>query len=55
MVDGKTTGIFTFNLSDSAFEANREFGVIDRNQQDAQTVAGIFNADWSRHGFPSRR
>jgi cardiolipin synthase A/B len=51
VVDGRTAGIFTFNLSYSAFHSNREFGVIDRNVQDARTVDGVFNADWSRRAF----
>jgi len=51
VVDGQRVGIFTFNLSYSAFESNREFGVVDRNVQDAREIAGVFNADWSRHGF----
>jgi phosphatidylserine/phosphatidylglycerophosphate/cardiolipin synthase-like enzyme len=51
VVDGRTAGIFTFNLSYSAFQSNREFGVVDRNVQDAQAIAGVFNADWSRRGY----
>jgi phosphatidylserine/phosphatidylglycerophosphate/cardiolipin synthase-like enzyme len=51
VVDGTRAGIFTFNLSYSAFESNREFGVVDRNIRDAREIAGVFNADWSRHSF----
>ena len=47
-IDNKIAGIFTFNLSYSAFTENREFGVIDRNQADAKEIGAIFDADWSR-------
>jgi phosphatidylserine/phosphatidylglycerophosphate/cardiolipin synthase-like enzyme len=47
-VDGKTAGIFTFNLSSSGFFRNREFGIIDRSSVDASAVGGIIDADWNQ-------
>lgn len=47
-VDNTTAGIFTFNLSYSAFDSNREFGVISHSATDAKQVGAIFNADWNR-------
>ena len=47
-VDNREAGIFTFNLSYSAFSTNREFGVIDRSSRDATQIGSIFDADWRR-------
>jgi len=47
-IDNRVAGIFTFNLSYSAFSSNREFGVIDRNPSDAKEIGAIFQADWTR-------
>ena len=47
-VDNKIAGIFTFNLSYSAFESNREFGVVYPNPSDATAIGSIFQADWNR-------
>jgi phosphatidylserine/phosphatidylglycerophosphate/cardiolipin synthase-like enzyme len=49
VVDDRVAGIFTFNLTSSGVYRNREFGVIDASGADARTLAGIFDADWSRH------
>ncbi len=48
VVDGRTAGIFTFNLTSSGIYSNREFGVIDSDPADARTLTSIFDADWSR-------
>lgn len=53
IIDGKTTYIMTCNLSKSALggsssTTNREYGIIDANAADVQTVTAIFNADWNR-------
>lgn len=48
IVDTRTAGIFSFNLTYSGLERNREFGVIDRNRADAATLARVFDADWVR-------
>jgi phosphatidylserine/phosphatidylglycerophosphate/cardiolipin synthase-like enzyme len=48
IIDGKVAGIFTFNLTGSGLNTNREFGIIDNSSADASTLASIFDADWSR-------
>lgn len=48
VIDDRVAGIFTFNLSVSGLERNREFGVIDNRSADAHTLAAIFDADWVR-------
>lgn len=53
VIDGKTAFIMTSNftrsaLGDSSSYHNREYGIIDTNTQDVQTVASIFIADWNR-------
>jgi cardiolipin synthase len=53
ILDGKTAYIMTSNFTLSALGVsrsteNREYGVIDHNQQDVQSVIDIFNADWNR-------
>jgi len=52
IIDGQTTYIMTCNFTRSALGAsssttNREYGIIDNNAQDVQSVIAIFNADWS--------
>jgi cardiolipin synthase A/B len=47
-IDNRVAGIFTFNLSYSAFSSNREFGVVDRSGRDARQIGSIFDADWKR-------
>ena len=51
VVDNDVVGIFTFNLSSSGVESNREFGVIDRAPYDARVLTGVFNADWNRRAY----
>ena len=49
IVDGKTAFIMTCNFTYSALNGkNREYGIIDTNTPDVQSVIDIFNADWSR-------
>lgn len=53
IIDGKTAYIMTLNLSASALGGNsstknREYGIIDTDKQDVQTIIDIFNADWNR-------
>jgi cardiolipin synthase A/B len=53
VIDGKTAYIMTSNFTLAALGVskstkNREYGVIDNNQQDVQSVIDIFNADWNR-------
>lgn len=47
-IDNQIAGIFTFNMSYSAFSSNREFGVIDYSHRDAWEIGSIFQADWNR-------
>jgi cardiolipin synthase A/B len=53
VIDGSTAFIMSCNLTLSALggssgTTNREYGIIDTNQQDVQSVIDIFNADWNR-------
>jgi phosphatidylserine/phosphatidylglycerophosphate/cardiolipin synthase-like enzyme len=54
VLDEKTAYIMTANFTLSALggsksAANREYGIIDTNTQDVQSVIDIFNADWNRN------
>ena len=56
VIDNKTAYITTANYTLSALGSshsteNREYGIIDTNTQDVQSVADIFNADWNRSSF----
>jgi phosphatidylserine/phosphatidylglycerophosphate/cardiolipin synthase-like enzyme len=46
VIDGATAYIMTMNLTNSAFNSNRDFAVVDRNPADVAEVARIFQADW---------
>jgi len=54
IIDGQTAYIMTCNFTRSALGAttssttNREYGIIDNNAQDVQSISTIFNADWNR-------
>ena len=53
VIDDKTVYIMTSNFTLSALGGsgatkNREYDIVDKNQQDVQAVIDIFNADWSR-------
>jgi cardiolipin synthase A/B len=55
LIDGASAYIMTSNFSRSALggygggrDANREYAILDTNQQDAQAVSAIFQADWNR-------
>jgi len=53
IIDATTAYIMTSNFTLSALGVsktthNREYGIIDANSQDVQTVTDIFNADWNR-------
>jgi phosphatidylserine/phosphatidylglycerophosphate/cardiolipin synthase-like enzyme len=52
VIDASTAYIMTSNFTLSALGVskttlNREYGIIDPNPQDVQTVTDIFNADWN--------
>lgn len=56
VIDNKTAYITTANYTLSALGSsrstkNREYGIIDTNMQDVQSVTDIFNADWNRSSF----
>lgn len=56
VIDNKTAYITTANytlaaLGSSRSTENREYGIIDTNPQDVQSVADIFTADWNRSSF----
>jgi cardiolipin synthase A/B len=56
VIDNKTAYITTANytlaaLGSGSSTKNREYGIIDTNPQDVQSVADIFNADWNRSSF----
>ena len=57
IIDGTTAYIMTSNFtrsalggygSSSGYQDNREYDIVDTNQQDVQAVIAIFNADWNR-------
>lgn len=56
IIDGTTAYIMTSNFTRSALGGssgssgyrNREYDIVDTNQQDVQAVIAIFNADWNR-------
>lgn len=56
VIDGTTAFIMTSNFSraglggysSSSSDNDRDYGIIDTNSQDIQTVAAIFQADWNR-------
>ena len=53
VIDSNTAYIMTSNftlaaLGGSSSTKNREYDIIDKNQQDVQGVIDIFNADWNR-------
>jgi cardiolipin synthase A/B len=47
VADGQIAIITNQNLTYSAFESNRELGVVTTVPSDVTTLAGIFEADWS--------
>lgn len=53
VIDGQVGIITNQNLTTSAFEQNREFGVITTYQDDVAALAGIFDADWNSTTSPA--
>ncbi len=56
VVDGTTAYIMSCNFTKSALggsssTTNREYGIIDSNATDVNTVLGVFNADWNRSSY----
>jgi cardiolipin synthase len=48
IADRVTALVGTANWTHSAFTANREYLVVDTNQQDVQALESLFEADWQR-------
>ncbi len=48
VIDQKTALIMTLNQDFSAFNSNREFGIIDTDPEDVSEVAKVFEDDWDR-------
>ncbi len=49
IIDGSIAYIMSCNFTYSALNGkNREYGIIDTNPQDVQSVVNIFTADWNR-------
>lgn len=51
LVDGHTAIVMTANLSRSAFESNREYGLINRSTSDVTEIQAMFEADWAGKDF----
>ena len=52
VVDDAVTLIMNQNLTQSAFTANREFGVVTNQPDAVEAAAAIFAADWTRGAEP---
>jgi phosphatidylserine/phosphatidylglycerophosphate/cardiolipin synthase-like enzyme len=52
VVDDAVAVIMNQNLTQSAFTANREFGVVTNQPDAVQAAAAIFAADWTRGAEP---
>ena len=47
VIDSRVAIVTNQNLTYSAFESNREFGIVTTERQDVDTLGAIFEADWS--------
>lgn len=47
VIDDRVAIVTNQNLTWSAFESNREFGIVTTERQDVETLGAIFEADWS--------
>ena len=47
VIDARVAIVTNQNLTYSAFESNRELGVVTTSSEDVDAVAGIFEADWT--------
>jgi phosphatidylserine/phosphatidylglycerophosphate/cardiolipin synthase-like enzyme len=52
VIDQRTALILTMNLSQSAFRANRDFGVVSTRPGDIAQLIAIFEADWDAGAEP---
>src|SRR5687767_4256007 len=48
VIDDAVAIIMNQNITESAFTTNREFGVVTTRPDAVQSVAAIFEADWTR-------
>jgi cardiolipin synthase A/B len=53
VIDDAVTIIMNQNLTESAFSANRDFGVVTNRPDAVRTAAAIFAADWERGPEPA--
>jgi phosphatidylserine/phosphatidylglycerophosphate/cardiolipin synthase-like enzyme len=53
MFDGKTACILNMNLTQTAFEKNREYNLCSENLEDVSEIKNIFAADWERKNYQS--
>lgn len=51
VIDRRTAVVMTANLSRSAFESNREYGLVDRSPSDVAEIQAMFEADWAGQEF----
>lgn len=51
-IDGAVAIIMNQNITESAFTANRDFGVVTNEPGAVRTAAAIFEADWTRSAEP---
>jgi phosphatidylserine/phosphatidylglycerophosphate/cardiolipin synthase-like enzyme len=47
VIDDRVAIVTNQNLTYSAFQSNREFGVVTTNRRDVATLAALFDADWA--------
>lgn len=50
-IDGREVFILNQNLTASSFFKNREYDVLDKNQNDVNQIRSIFVSDWERKTF----
>jgi cardiolipin synthase len=47
IVDKNKAFIMTFNFTPQYYETSRDFGILDKDQNDINSIENTFNADWS--------
>lgn len=50
VVDGNTALIMTFNFTPQYYSTSRDFGIIDRDQNDIEAMHETFDSDWQGSG-----
>lgn len=51
VVDREMLFVLNQNITESAFDRNREFNIIDYNKPHIDEAVAIFEADWNRQGY----